>query len=57
MNIQEVITTINQMEADGVVDRYAIGALNAGRFQDIIVRHGLQDAWQRFEHQFLNDTP
>ena len=25
MNIREVITTINQMESDGVIDRYAIG--------------------------------
>jgi hypothetical protein len=30
-------------------------ALDNGRFQDIIVRHGLQSAWQRFERQFLSD--
>ena len=32
-------------------------ALIAGRFQDILMRHGLQDAWRRFEQQFLNGTP
>lgn len=29
------------------------GALNAGRFQDLIARHGLMEAWGRFEKQFL----
>lgn len=29
------------------------GALDAGRFQDIVVRHGLAEAWHRFEQQFL----
>lgn len=29
------------------------GALDAVRFQDILARHGLGDAWQRFEKQFL----
>jgi hypothetical protein len=33
------------------------GALDAGRFQAILSRHGLQDAWKRFEKQFLGDTP
>jgi hypothetical protein len=33
------------------------GSLDAGRFQNIIVRHGLQAAWTRFEQQFLTDTP
>jgi hypothetical protein len=33
------------------------GALDAGRFQDILSRHGLVDAWRRFETQFLNDAP
>ena len=32
MNIQEVITTINQMEADGVIDRYAIGGAVGATF-------------------------
>ena len=32
------------------------GALDSERFQAIIVRHGLQQAWQRFEKQFLSDT-
>ena len=29
------------------------GALDADRFQAILERHGLVDAWQRFERQFL----
>src|SRR5439155_23029821 len=32
-------------------------ALDAARFQAILSRHGLQEAWQRFEKQFLGDTP
>lgn len=31
-------------------------AINADRFQDIVVRHGLGTAWKRFESQFLSDT-
>ena len=33
------------------------GALDAARFQAILVRHGLVHAWQKFERQFLSDTP
>ncbi len=33
------------------------GALDIGRFQDIVLRHNLQAAWQRFETLFLSDTP
>jgi hypothetical protein len=29
------------------------GALDATRFQDIVIRHGLASAWERFENQFL----
>lgn len=32
------------------------GALDADRFQAIIVRHGLHGAWERFEKQYLSDT-
>lgn len=32
------------------------GASDAKRFQDIISKHGLLDAWQKFERQFLSDT-
>lgn len=33
------------------------GALDTGRFQTILLRHGLGDAWRRFERQFLGDAP
>ena len=107
MNIKDTIAAINQMQADGVIERYAIGgavarrsilnpwprsmwissstsaprlgvcwrarsrakdkarllqfietaALDPARFQGILDRHGLREAWQRFEKQFLGDTP
>ena len=33
------------------------GAIDATRFQTILARHGLVDAWHKFERQFLDDTP
>ncbi len=33
------------------------GALDAPRFQDIVQRHNLVDAWARFERQFISDRP
>ena len=33
MNIRETIATINRMQADGIIDRYAI-ALQTGRAKD-----------------------
>jgi len=33
------------------------GVLDAKRFQAILARHGLEDAWRKFERQFLSDTP
>lgn len=32
-------------------------ALDIGRFRDIVSRHRLESDWQRFERQFLGDTP
>jgi len=32
------------------------GTLNADHFEDILDRHGLGEAWQRFTRQFLDDT-
>lgn len=32
------------------------GVLDAARFPAMVVRHGLADAWQRFEKQFLSDA-
>ena len=48
MDIKETIAKINQMQADGVIKRYAIGGA---------VGATLQEPWQRFEKQFLGDTP
>jgi hypothetical protein len=31
------------------------GALDSGRFDAILTRHSLVDAWQRFVRQFLAD--
>lgn len=33
------------------------GALDAPAFQAMLARHGLAPTWQRFERQFLSDTP
>jgi hypothetical protein len=33
------------------------GALDTQQFQSIVARHGLQETWNRFEQQFLKDTP
>lgn len=33
------------------------GALDTARFQQIVRRHDLVDAWTKFERQFLADTP
>ncbi len=33
------------------------GVLDADRFQAIVARHHLSEAWQRFAQQFLTDTP
>ena len=33
------------------------GALDAVRFQAILIRQGLTESWQRFQRQFLSDTP
>jgi hypothetical protein len=30
------------------------GAIDAGRFQDILARHGLNDRWREFERTFLS---
>ena len=70
MNIRDTIAAVNQMQADGVIERYAIGGavgatfylepvatLDSARFQSIIARHGLEFAWGTFVQQFLSDMP
>jgi hypothetical protein len=32
------------------------GALDAARFQAMLARHGLVDAWRKFERQYLSDA-
>ena len=49
MSIRDVIIAILEFVEEG--------ALDAARFQDIVRRHGLVDAWTKFERQFLSDTP
>jgi hypothetical protein len=45
VNIREVIAAINQMQADGVIERYAIGGAVGATF------------YQDFEQQFLSNQP
>jgi hypothetical protein len=33
------------------------GVLDAARFQSILTRYALTNAWEHFERQFLSDTP
>lgn len=33
------------------------GVLDASKFEELVIRHGLTDAWQRFGRQFLGDAP
>jgi hypothetical protein len=33
------------------------GALDPARFKEILSRHGLVDAWRKFERQFLSEAP
>lgn len=33
------------------------GAFEVKRFQDLLVKYGLVQAWQKFERQFLSDSP
>lgn len=33
------------------------GALDPGRFQAVVARHGLLEQWRRFGRQFLDDIP
>jgi hypothetical protein len=33
------------------------GVLNVERFKDIVARHGLTSAWERFENQFMENEP
>lgn len=33
------------------------GVLDAGMFQDILIRHALTEFWAQFQRQFLSDTP
>ena len=64
MNIKNTIAALNQMQADGVIQRYAIGGAVGATFYlepvatldvDVLIvpRHGLAEAWRRFEQQFL----
>jgi hypothetical protein len=62
MDIKAVITT-NRMQTGRAKDKARLlqfvetGVLNPARFQAVLARHGLEDAWQRFERQFFSDAP
>ena len=65
MKIQEVIAAINQMQADGVIGKYAIGGAVGARFyleqeaveqkklSGILDQHGLTPKWKQFERKFM----
>jgi hypothetical protein len=54
MDIREVIATINQMQSDGVIERYAIGGAVGATFY--LEPTATLDA-DIFEAQFLSDPP
>jgi hypothetical protein len=62
MDINAVITT-NRMQTGRAKDKARLlqfieaGVLDPVRFQSALTRHGLVDAWQRFERQFFSDSP
>lgn len=48
MKLQEALAIINQMQAAGVIGRYAIGGAVGAAFY--------LEAWKRFQQQFLRST-
>jgi len=63
MDIRAVITTISRMATGRAKNEARLlqfieaGVLAPVRFQAVLARHGLVDAWQRFERQFFSDAP
>jgi hypothetical protein len=54
MDIREVIATINQLQAEGVIERYAIGgAVGATFYLEPVATLDVDI----FEGQFLSDRP
>jgi tetrahydromethanopterin S-methyltransferase subunit A len=54
LNIREAIAAINQMQSDGVIERYAIGgAVGATFYLEPIATLDVGT----FERQFLSDAP
>ena len=64
-NLGAVLSMISQMEADGVVDRYALGGAVGATFYlepvatlDVdLAHHNLSDRWQQSQRQFPSDGP
>ena len=60
MDIKAVITTMNRMQTGPDNDKARLlqfieaGVLDPVRFKAVLARHGLVDAWQRFERQFFS---
>jgi len=57
MNIVEVITLIHQMQADGVIERYAIGGAVGATFHLEPISTLDVDIFVSVRRQFLTDTP
>ena len=57
MNIVEVITLIHQMQADGVIERYAIGGAVGATFHLEPISSLDVDIFVSVRRQFLTDTP
>ena len=64
VNIRNTIAATNQMQAAGVIERYAIGGAVGATFYlepvatldvDILSPHGLEETWKRSERQLLGD--
>ena len=47
--MEKIFALIKQMEADGVIGQ---GALDAGKFEAILGRHGLLEKWRKFQQDY-----
>lgn len=60
MSLRKTLAVVNEMQAAGVIGRYAIGGAVGATFYlelDILKRHKLLERWRRFEEQFPENEP